>query len=212
MAFPIRIGEMPDTSPARVAAPFAARHCASSAALAHCRRFDMNCPDTRRRGFTLIELMVVMVLIALLLTLAVPRYFHTIDQGKISVQRQNIATLRDAIDKFHGDTGKYPARLSDLADKHYLREVPLDPVTDHADWVTLGPPDSAEPGIYDVRSAADKDTLPVHGNGAANMPAPAPELSPSGGAAALSPGGPAAGLPAAGVTNGTGAPGSVHAP
>jgi len=62
----------------------------------------------RALGFTLIELMVVMVLIALLLTIAVPRYFGTIDSGKLSVQRQNISAIRDAIDKYYGDQGKYP--------------------------------------------------------------------------------------------------------
>jgi general secretion pathway protein G len=110
-------------------------------------------PKTRAAGFTLIELMVVMVLIAILLTIAVPRYFGTVDNGKLSVQRQNIAALRDAIDKYYGDEGKYPATLQDLVDKRYLREVPVDPVTDKRDWVVVAPADTSQSGVYDIQSA-----------------------------------------------------------
>jgi len=106
-----------------------------------------------RPGFTLIELMVVMVLIALLLTLAVPRYFRTIDTGKDSVQRQNISAIRDAIDKYYGDVGKYPETLQDLVDKRYLRSVPIDPITNKTDWVAIPPTDPNLTGVYDIRSA-----------------------------------------------------------
>ncbi len=105
------------------------------------------------RGFTLIELMVVMVLIALLLTIAVPRYFGTIDTGKQSVQRQNISAIRDAIDKYYGDQGKYPETLQDLVDKKYLRSVPVDPLTGLPNWVAVPPSDPNLTGIYDIRSA-----------------------------------------------------------
>lgn len=107
----------------------------------------------RVAGFTLIELMVVMVLIALLLTIAVPRYFGTIDTGKQSVQRQNISAIRDAIDKYYGDLGKYPETLQDLVDKKYLRSVPLDPITGLANWVVIAPTDPNLTGVYDIRSA-----------------------------------------------------------
>jgi len=107
----------------------------------------------KARGFTLIELMVVMVLIAVLLTIAVPRYFGTVDNGRLAVQRQNLAAIRDAIDKYYGDQGKYPEVLQDLVDKRYLREIPVDPVTDHRDWVAIAPADTKQTGIYDVRSA-----------------------------------------------------------
>lgn len=107
----------------------------------------------RSTGFTLVELMVVMVLIAILLTIAVPRYFGTVDNGKNSVQRQNISAIRDAIDKYYGDQGKYPATLDDLVDKHYLREIPVDPLTDHRDWVVVPPTDTNLSGVYDVQSA-----------------------------------------------------------
>jgi general secretion pathway protein G len=105
------------------------------------------------RGFTLIELMVVMVLIALLLTIAVPRYFGTIDTGKLSVQRQNISAIRDAIDKYYGDVGKYPTTLQDLVDAKYLRSVPVDPITGLPNWVTIPPTDPNLSGVYDIRSA-----------------------------------------------------------
>jgi general secretion pathway protein G len=103
------------------------------------------------RGFTLIELIVVMSIIALLLTLALPRYFHSLDNGRIMVQRQNIATLRDAIDKFFGDQGRYPDTLDELVTKRYLREVPLDPLTERRDWATVAPQDTTQGAVYDVR-------------------------------------------------------------
>jgi len=105
------------------------------------------------RGFTLIELMVVMVLIALLLTIAVPRYFGTIDTGKQSVQRQNVSAIRDAIDKYFGDQGKYPETLQDLVDKKYLRSIPVDPVTELPNWVIVPPTDPSLTGVYDIHSA-----------------------------------------------------------
>ncbi len=109
----------------------------------------------RRQGFTLIELVVVLAVIALLLTLALPRYFNSIDQGKFKVQQQNIASLRDAIDKFYGDQGRYPENLDELVTKRYLRSVPFDPVTEKTDWVAIAPTsDAGQTGVYDVRSAA----------------------------------------------------------
>jgi general secretion pathway protein G len=104
------------------------------------------------RGFTLIELVIVMATIALLLTLAVPRYFNTIDNGKASVQRQNMATIRDAIDKFHGDQGRFPDNLDELVREKYLRAVPVDPFTTAPDWVIVAPEDPTLGGVYDVRS------------------------------------------------------------
>lgn len=102
-------------------------------------------------GFTLIEMLVVMTLIALLLTLAVPRYFGTIDSGKLVVQRQNEATIRDAIDKFNADLGRYPDSLDELVAKHYLRQVPVDPVTEVATWVVIAPADPSQGAVYDVQ-------------------------------------------------------------
>lgn len=105
-------------------------------------------------GFTLIEMLVVMTLIALLLTLAVPRYFHALDQGRLNVQRQNMATLRDAIDKFNADQGRYPEALEELVTRKYLRQVPLDPFTEAPDWVLIPPLDATQGQVYDVQPVA----------------------------------------------------------
>lgn len=111
----------------------------------------------RSAGFTLIELLVVFAILATLLTLAVPRYFASVDRSKEAVLKQNLATLRSALDQFHSDTGKYPESLDDLVKKRYVRSVPLDPISERTDsWVTQAPPaDSGLAGIYDVRSGAE---------------------------------------------------------
>ena len=82
------------------------------------------------RGFTLIELLVVMAIIATLLTLAVPRYFHSTDRAKEAVLKQNLAQMRDSIDKYYGDRGRYPDALEELVSKKYLRKIPPDPMTE----------------------------------------------------------------------------------
>jgi general secretion pathway protein G len=102
------------------------------------------------RGFTLIEMLVVMTLIALLLTLAVPRYFHSLEYGRANVQRQNAATIRDAIDKFYGDLGRYPDTLDELVAKRYLRQVPVDPVSETSNWVLIAPQDTTQGAVFDV--------------------------------------------------------------
>lgn len=108
-----------------------------------------------KRGFTLIELLVVMTIIALLLTIAVPRYFGSVDRAKESVLRENLATLRESLDKYYADTGKYPATLDALVEQRYLRSIPVDPVTDSAKtWVTIPPTDPQKGGVYDVKSGA----------------------------------------------------------
>ncbi len=117
----------------------------------------------RRRGFTLIEMLVVMTLIALLLTLAVPRYFRSLDYGRENVQRQNIATLRDAIDKFFGDQGRYPDSLDELVVKRYLRQVPVDPVSAAPNWAVIAPPDPTQGNVYDVQPAPKVLPAPVEG-------------------------------------------------
>lgn len=104
----------------------------------------------RQRGFTLIELLVVFSLIALLVTIAAPRYFHAVDGSKEKVRQQNLATIRDALDKFKADQGRYPADLPELVTKQYLRRVPLDPVSQSSGWVPIAPPGGTESGVYDV--------------------------------------------------------------
>jgi general secretion pathway protein G len=103
-----------------------------------------------RRGFTLIELVVVMAIIGLLLSIAAPRFIGSLEQGRRHVQRQNIAALREAIDRFHGDLGRYPATLHELVERRYLRELPLDPVSERSDWRVLPPPEP-DKGVYDVQ-------------------------------------------------------------
>ena len=109
-----------------------------------------------RRGFTLIELMVVMAIIAVLLTIAAPRYFNHLDRAREATLRQTLAVVRDAIDKFHGDTGAYPDSIEDLVARRYLRAVPVDPITDSAQtWVLLPPPAANGSGqLWDLKSGA----------------------------------------------------------
>jgi general secretion pathway protein G len=108
----------------------------------------------RPRGFTMIELVVVMAVIGLLLSIAVPRYMTALDRGKAQVQQQDLALMREAIDKYYGDNGRYPDALDDLVTKRYLRAIPIDPISEAADWVIIGPTDSKQAGrVYDVQSA-----------------------------------------------------------
>ena len=134
----------------------------------------LSCTDGRpgKRGFTMIELIVVMTVIGLLLTLAVPRYFQALERGKRQVQAQNLALMRDAIDKYFGDTGRYPDRLEDLVTKRYLRAVPIDPLTDKADWGTKPPQDRSLGVIADVYSSAQADSPPVEGQPGPETPPP----------------------------------------
>jgi general secretion pathway protein G len=106
----------------------------------------------RRRGFTMIELVVVMAVIGLLLSIAVPRYMASLERGKVQVQHQQLATLREAIDKYYGDNGKYPDTLDDLVNKKYLRALPVDPFTEAANWQVVPPRDPSLGGVYDVQS------------------------------------------------------------
>lgn len=116
---------------------------------------------TRDSGFTLIELLVVLSVIATLLTIALPRYFQHLDRAREAALRQSLQVLREAIDKYHGDTGRFPETLDDLATKRYLRRVPPDPITESTEtWVPVPPPD--EPGarkVWDVRSGAEGQGL-----------------------------------------------------
>ena len=114
--------------------------------------------DRRRRtsGFTLIELLVVMAVIATLLTRAVPRYFASMEKSREAVLHANLTLMRQTLDKYYGDTGRYPDALDELVAARYLRSVPTDPITDSsATWVVVPPPQPELGGVYDVRSGAD---------------------------------------------------------
>ena len=107
------------------------------------------------RGFTLIELLVVFAILATLLTLALPRYFGSVDKSKEAVLKENLFQMRDAISRYHADKGRYPETLDALATDKYLRRVPIDPITDSADtWITVRSDDPQKTGVYDVRSGA----------------------------------------------------------
>lgn len=107
-------------------------------------------------GFTLIELLVVMAVIASLLTLAVPRYFASMEKSREAVLHANLTLMRQTLDKYYGDTGRYPDALDELVAARYLRSVPLDPITDStATWVVVPPPQPEMGGVYDVRSGAE---------------------------------------------------------
>ncbi len=108
-----------------------------------------------RRGFTLIELLVVLGIVALMLTLAVPRYFPSIDSAKEAMLAENLRNVRETLDHYYGDTGRYPDSLEQLVEKKYLRSLPLDPITDSTtSWVLVPPEDGSKGGIYNVKSGA----------------------------------------------------------
>ncbi|MBS0393596.1 MAG: prepilin-type N-terminal cleavage/methylation domain-containing protein [Proteobacteria bacterium] len=110
----------------------------------------------RTRGFTLLELLVVMAIIATLLTIAVPRYFRSLERSREAVLRQDLHSLRESIDRYYGDTGQFPETLALLVEKRYLRSVPVDPIAKSADkWVAVNSEDPDNPGIADVRSGAE---------------------------------------------------------
>lgn len=116
-------------------------------------------------GFTMIELMIVMAIIAVLLSVALPIYTRSITRAKESVLKNNLFTLRSVIDEFTYDKQKAPQTLQDLVSEGYLRQIPIDPITNSADTWKLIMEDSqssvsqSEPGLFDVRSGADKNSL-----------------------------------------------------
>ena len=112
-------------------------------------------PRALRRGFTIIELLVVLAAIALLLSIVAPRYLQHVDRAREAALRSNLAALRDALDRFHADRGRWPEALDDLVKARYLRAIPVDPFTERSDSWQIVPPLAGEGGaVYDVRSAA----------------------------------------------------------
>ncbi len=111
--------------------------------------------SSRNKGFTLIELLVVMGIIALLLTLAVPRYFSSFDKSKDAILMENLHITRKVIDQFYGDTGRYPDSLQELVQRKYLRTLPVDPITDSdRSWIIVPPEPPYKGQVYDIRSGA----------------------------------------------------------
>jgi general secretion pathway protein G len=111
-----------------------------------------------RSGFTIIELLVVMSIIGILLTLAQPNYKQATIKAREAALKRDLVTFRDVIDQYYADQGKYPPSLSDLADKGYLRQLPVDPFTRSSDtWVEiyLESEEGEEEGVFDVHSGSD---------------------------------------------------------
>jgi general secretion pathway protein G len=106
-------------------------------------------------GFTLVELMVVLTVIALLLSVVVPDYVGRVRRAEEAVLKENLVVMRDALDKHYADAGKYPGSLQELVSKRYLRTIPQDPFTQSpATWVAVPPTDPQKGSVYDVRSGA----------------------------------------------------------
>ena len=120
---------------------------------------------SRLRGFTFVELMVVITIVVILVTMAIPIYSNTIKRSKESVLRNNLFTLRTVIDNYTYDKQKAPQTLQDMVRDGYLRDVPVDPMTGtNSTWRTIiedagQSVNQAEPGIFDVRSGSDKTGL-----------------------------------------------------
>jgi len=110
---------------------------------------------TAMRGFTLIELLVVMTIIGTLLSIAVPRYFRSLQHARETVLKQDLSILREAIDKYYADLNLYPETLPALVEKRYIRALPIDPFTKLNDTWTLVPSDDPDhAGIRDLHSGA----------------------------------------------------------
>jgi len=117
------------------------------------KRFKQN--NHKSKGFTLVELLVVLAILALLLTLAVPKYFTSIERAKDAALKHDLNTLRESIDKFYADTGRYPKTLEDLVERKYIRKLPVDPITGTSEtWIFTPAELPLEGDIYDIHSGA----------------------------------------------------------
>jgi len=109
----------------------------------------------KKLGFTLVELMVVLTVIALLLSVVVPDYVGRVKRAEEAVLQENLTVMRDALDKHYADAGRYPSNLEELVAKRYLRSIPKDPFTQSAaSWVAVPPADPKKGGVFDIHSAA----------------------------------------------------------
>jgi general secretion pathway protein G len=111
------------------------------------------------KGFTLLELMIVLAIMGILLTIAQPSLKQSIVKARESVLKEDLFQMRDAIDQYYADNGKYPDVLDDLINtedlsRSYLRGIPKDPFTKAADWITVAPAEGSEGGVFDVHSAS----------------------------------------------------------
>jgi general secretion pathway protein G len=112
----------------------------------HCKRCT---------GFTLIELLVVLAIVSMLLTVAVPRYFQSVETAKQTVLVENLRQTREVLDKFYADTGTYPETLEELVEKNYLKALPFDPVTQGTQqWILVRPKEGIRGRVADLHSGA----------------------------------------------------------
>jgi general secretion pathway protein G len=116
-----------------------------------------------QRGFSLLELIIAMFIMIILLSIAVPTYERSVRNAKEIVLKENLFQIRRAIDQFSGDKGKLPASVDDLVTEKYLREKPIDPITDTAEWDEImgEDPNSAdgEQGLVNVKSLAQGEDV-----------------------------------------------------
>lgn len=115
-------------------------------------------PGLSDKGFTLLELMIVMAIMGILITIAQPSLKQSVVRAREAVLREDLYQIRDALDQYYADNGKYPGQLADLINqsekaKSYLRGIPHDPFTGAADWITIAL-ESDEGGVFDVHSAS----------------------------------------------------------
>jgi general secretion pathway protein G len=126
------------------------------------------CPgmtDPRRRGFTFLEIIIVLSLLGLLIAIALPAYQDSVLRAREAALRQTLYRVREAIDEYHADQRGYPGTLQDLVDRGYLRSMPVDPITESSDsWqVEFAPYNQVDQGeitgIWDLRSGAEGEDL-----------------------------------------------------
>ncbi len=109
----------------------------------------------KRRGFTLVELLVVLAIVALLISIVTPHYVGRVARAEETALKQDLVEMRDALDKHYADLGVYPDSLQDLVTKRYLRNIPPDPITQSdQSWVLVPPADAKKGKVYDVHSGA----------------------------------------------------------
>ena len=119
----------------------------------------------RARGFTLIEVLVVLTLIVVLASMGMTQYRNSVTRAEEAVLKENLFRMNDAIDQYYADKNKWPSDLADLASSGYIREIPIDPLTKSKDtWTTTqAEPDPNNPasqvGIYSVKSGSDRTAL-----------------------------------------------------
>ena len=123
-----------------------------------------NWVNRRERGFTIIELLVVLSIIVILSTMGMAQYRNSVIRSREAVLKEDLFRMNDAIDQYYADRGQYPATIDALVSEGYMRKIPIDPLTNQADWQTVpSEPDpnnpTASPGIYTVKSASDATAL-----------------------------------------------------